>query len=121
MATCSIVKATGGPTDGLVNAQGQPNLANSDAKTLPNSSAYQAGTPQQAQDAGNAGQIALGVISEDGHGHIVTVAPEMISGIQDVGKYGPLVNNIGATVSITSANNVFRNPDNQPTWYIPNP
>lgn len=121
ISVCAIVKATGGATDGIVNAQGQPNLANTDVKTLADSSAYQVGTPQQAQDAANAGQIAIGVISETGHGHIVTTAPELIPGTQDVGKFGPLVNNIGASVGITNANNVFRNPNNQPTWYVPVP
>lgn len=121
MATCAIVRGVGASTDGLVNAQGQPNLANTDVKTLANSSAYQPGTPQQAQDAANAGQIAMGVISETGHGHIVTVAPELVPGTQDVGKYGPLINNIGASVGVTNANSVFRNPNNQPTWYVPVP
>ena len=118
-ATCAIVRAVGGSTNGLVNAQGQPNLANTDAQTLAHSPNYQVGTPQQAQDAANAGQVAFGVAAADPHGHIVTVRGELIPGHQNVQQNGPLINNIGGSVGVTDANRVFRSET--PTWYVPKP
>jgi RHS repeat-associated protein len=118
-ATCAIVRGVGGSTNGLVDAQGNPNLANTDARTLANSPDYQVGTPQQAQDAANAGQVALGVAAADPNGHIVTVRPELIPGYQNVQQNGPLINNIGGSVGVTNANKVFRSET--PTWYIPEP
>jgi hypothetical protein len=117
MATCQIVKATGTTTDGLVNAQGTPNLANTDAKNLANSTSWVPVTPQEAQNLANQGVTVVGVISETGHGHIVTVRPEMLPGTQDVGKNGPLVNNIGAHVGVTNGNNAFGGAT--PQYYAP--
>jgi hypothetical protein len=118
IATTSIARATGAPVDGLVNAQGQPNLANADAETLPRSSSWYPVTPQQAQDlATKRGLTVLGVAPEAKHGHIVTVSPELVPGTQDVGRYGPIINNIGAGVGIASANKIFKR--SQPAYYAP--
>ncbi len=96
-------------------ANGTPNLANVDAKTL--AATGTPVTPQQAQDLANQGVFVVGVISETGHGHIVSVRPELIPGTQDVGKYGPLVNNIGGHVGVTNANNAFGGAT--PKYYVP--
>src|SRR5205807_5808844 len=117
IATCQIVKATGTTTDALVNAQGQPNLANTDARTLANSPAWHPVTPQESQNLANQGVTVVGVISETGHGHIVTVRPELLPGTQDVAAHGPLVNNIGAHVGVTNGNNAFGGAT--PTYYAP--
>jgi RHS repeat-associated protein len=117
IATCQIVTATGTTTDGLINAHGQPNLANTDAKTLANSPSWHQVTPQEAQNLANQGVTVVGVISETGHGHIVTVRPELLPGTQDVAAHGPLVNNIGGHVGVTDGNNAFRGAT--PTYYAP--
>ncbi len=117
MATCQIVRATGTTTDALVNASGTPNLANTDAKTLANSPAWRPVTPEEAQNLANQGVTVVGVISESGHGHIVTVRPELLPGMQDVGAHGPLVNNIGGHVGVTNGNNAFGGAT--PTYYAP--
>ena len=117
IATCQIVRATGTTTDGLVNAHGQPNLANTDAQTLANSPAWRPVTPEEAQNLANQGVTVVGVISETGHGHIATVRPELLPGTQDVAAHGPLVNNIGGHVGITNGNNAFGGAT--PTYYAP--
>lgn len=116
-ATCQIVEATGAPTNGLESATGTPNLANTDAKTLPNSPDWGKVDPQTAQNLATLGVTVLGVRPEDPHGHIVTVAPEMLPGDQNVQKYGPLINNIGGSIGVTNANNVFRGTP--ATYYAP--
>jgi hypothetical protein len=115
IATCQIGKAVGAPLGSLTNANGTPNLANVDAKTL--AATGTPVTPQQAQDLANQGVFVVGVISETGHGHIVSVRPELIPGTQDVGKNGPLVNNIGGHVGVTNANNAFGGAT--PKYYVP--
>jgi RHS repeat-associated protein len=117
IATCQIVKATATTTDGLVNAHGQPNLANTDAHTLANSPSWHQVTPQEAQNLANQGVTVVGVISEAGHGHIATVRPELLPGTQDVAAHGPLVNNIGGHVGVTNGNNAFGGAT--PTYYAP--
>jgi len=115
-ATCQIAKATNAPTDALLDPKtGLPNLANTDARTLANSPDWGKVSPQTAQDLATLGVTVLGVRPEDPHGHIVSVAPEMIPGDQNVKKYGPLINNIGGTIGVTNANNIFRGA--QPTYY----
>jgi hypothetical protein len=94
-----------------------PNLANTDAKTLANSPDWGKVDPQTAQDLATLGVTVLGVAAADPHGHIVTVAPEMVSGDQNVQKNGPLINNIGGTIGVTNANNIFRSA--QPAYYAP--
>ena len=37
----------------------------------------------------NRGVTVVGVMFETGHGHILTVRPELLPGTQDVGRYGP--------------------------------
>jgi RHS repeat-associated protein len=116
-ATCQIVEATGAPTNGLESAAGTPNLANTDARTLAASDAWGKVSPQTAQDLATLGVTVLGVAAADPHGHIVTVAPEMLSGDQNVQMNGPLINNIGGKIGVTNANNVFVTA--QPTYYAP--
>ncbi len=117
IATCQIVRNTGTTTEGLVNQNGTPNLANTDAKTLANSNAWRPVSPQEAQNLANQGVTVVGVVAEAGHGHIVTVRPELLPGTQDVGKYGPLVNNIGGHVGVTNGNNAFGG--GTPQYYAP--
>ena len=117
IATCQIVKATGTTTNGLIDANGNPNLANADAKSLANSPAWHPVTPEEAQNLANKGVTVVGVLPEEGHGHIVTVRPEMIPGDQDVAAHGPLVSNIGAHVGVTNGNNAFGGAT--PTYYAP--
>jgi hypothetical protein len=74
-------------------------------------------TPQTAQDLATLGVTVLGVAAADPHGHIVTVAPEMLPGDQNLKKYGPLINNIGGSIGVTNANKIFRST--QPTYYAP--
>jgi len=116
-ATCNIVENTGAPTNGLEDKNGNPNLANTDAKTLANSPDWGKVDPQTAQDLATLGVTVLGVRAEDPHGHIVTVAPEMLPGDQNVQKNGPLINNIGGSIGVTNANNVFRGTP--ATYYAP--
>jgi hypothetical protein len=107
-ATCQVAKATGTTTDALVNTKGIPNLANTDAKTLANSPSWRVVTSDEAQRLANQGVTVVGVIAETGHGHIVTVRPELLPGAQNVGQYGPLVNNVGASIGVMNANDAFR-------------
>lgn len=65
----------------------------------------------------NQGITVVGVLSDTPHGHIVTVRPELLPGTQDVGKNGPLVNNIGASVGITDGNKAFGG--GTPQYYAP--
>ena len=117
-ATCQIAQATDAPTGALLDPKtGLPNLANTDAKTLANSPDWGKVDPQTAQDLATLGVTVLGVAAADPHGHIVTVAPEMVSGDQNVQKNGPLINNIGGTIGVTNANNIFRSA--QPAYYAP--
>ncbi len=117
-ATCQIATATNAPTGALLDPKtGLPNLANTDAKTLANSPDWGKVDPQTAQDLATLGVTVLGVRPEDPHGHIVTVAPEMLPGDQNVQKYGPLINNIGGSIGVTNANNVFRGTP--ATYYAP--
>jgi hypothetical protein len=102
----------------LLDSNGNPNLANTDARTLANSPDYYQVTPQQAQDLATLGVPVLGAAAADPHGHIVTVAPELVPGDQNVGKNGPLINNIGGSIGVVNANSVFRSE--QPTYYAPN-
>jgi RHS repeat-associated protein len=117
-ATCQIVKDTGTSTNGLVDKNGNPNLANTDAKTLANSPDWKPATPEEAQQAANQGVVALGVQANDPHGHILTAAPELIPGLQDVSQHGPVVANIGGSIGIANANNVFSRSETV-TWYVP--
>jgi RHS repeat-associated protein len=117
IATCQIAKNTGTTTDALVNKSGTPNLANTDAETLANSPSWKPVSPEEAQKLANEGVTVVGVISETGHGHIVTVRPELVPGLQDVGKYGPVVNNIGASVGVMNGNKAFRGAT--PQYYAP--
>jgi len=116
-ATCQVATATNAPTGALLDKNGNPNLANTDAKTIANSPDWGKVSPQTAQDLATLGVTVLGVRPEDPHGHIVTVAPEMLSGDQNVQKYGPLINNIGGSIGVTNANNVFRGTP--ATYYAP--
>jgi RHS repeat-associated protein len=117
-ATCQIATATNAPTGALLDPKtGLPNLANTDAKTIANSADWGKVSPQTAQDLATLGVTVLGVRPEDPHGHIVTVAPEMLPGDQNVQKYGPLINNIGGSIGVTNANNVFRGTP--ATYYAP--
>ena len=117
IATCQIVRNTGTTTDALVDKNGTPNLANTDAKTLANSPAWKPVSAQEAQNLANQGVTVVGVIFETGHGHIVTVRPELLPGTQDVGRYGPLVNNIGQNVGVTNGNKAFEG--GTPQYYAP--
>jgi RHS repeat-associated protein len=121
-ATCQIARDTGTSTNGLVDRNGNPNLANTDARTLPNSPDWRPATAEEAQQAANQGVVALGVKSADPHGHILTATPEMIPGMQDVGRNGPLVNNIGGSVGISNAYgdrpHVWSSSEGV-TWYVP--
>ncbi len=116
IATCQIVGATGAPTDGLVNANGTPNLANVDARTLPNSPQWHEVTPEEAQNLANQGvTVVAAQANPGGHGHIATVRPELLPGTQEYIGQGPLINNIGRYVDIRSADQAFA--PNQPVRY----
>jgi RHS repeat-associated protein len=121
-ATCAIAEDIGASTNGLVNENGVPNSANTDATTLANSPDWRPATPQEAQQAGNQGVLALGARPDDPRGHILSVAPELMPGLHDVGRNGPQVNQIGATVGIMNAYGdrprVWTSPQGI-TWYVP--
>jgi RHS repeat-associated protein len=121
-ASCQIATDVGADTEPLVDQNGRPNLANTDATTLANSGAYRAATPEEAQQAANQGVIAFGVKPADPHGHILTAEPELMPGLQDVGSNGPLVNNIGGSVGTANAYGakprVWASSEGV-TWYVP--
>ncbi len=116
-ATCRIAQDTGTSTNGLVDQNGNPNLANTDARTLANSPSWRPVTPEEAQNLADKGVTVVGVVAENPHGHIVTVRPELEPGVQTALGQGPLINNIGGSVGIANANSVFRRDD--PTYYAP--
>jgi len=120
LATCDIVSNAGGPTGTLTDKNGNPNLANTDARTLAKSSEYHEVTPEEAQKLANQGVPVLAVQENPGrHGHIATVRPELMPGLgQSLGQ-APMINNIGARRDIGTADQSFLR--NQPVrYYAPN-
>ena len=120
LATCDIVSTVGGPTDPLTDKNGNPNLANTDARTLANSSQYHEVSPQEAQNLANQGVPVVAVQSNPGgHGHVATVRPELMPGLgQSLGQ-APSINNIGARRDIGTADQSFRR-DQPVHYYAPN-
>ena len=117
-AVCQTAQATNAPMGALLNpTNGQPNVANIDVKTLANSDDWGKVSPQTAQDLATLGVTVVGAAFEDPHGHVVTVAPEMVPGDQNVQKYGPLINNVGGRIGVTNANSIPWGT--QPTYYAP--
>ena len=115
-ATCSIIKAVGGPMDALTNASGTPNLANTDARTLANSPRWREVTPQEAQNLTNRGVIVVAAqANTGGHGHVATVRPELMPGLAQGLGQAPLMNNIGSKLEIAPAANTFSR--SQPVRY----
>ena len=119
LATCNTVESVGGPIDAITDKNGQPNLANTSAQQLPNSSQWHEVSPQEAQNLANQGVPVVGVQEHSGHGHEVTVAPELMPGLT-MHLYGsPLVNNVGARVGVMAASQAFST--SQPVhYYAPN-
>jgi hypothetical protein len=73
--------------------------------------------PSTAPRTSNYEQDTVRVIAEQGHGHIVTVRPELLPGTQNVGEYGPLVSNVGGRVGVMNADDAFRGAT--PVYYAP--
>jgi RHS repeat-associated protein len=123
IATCKIAKATGAPLDPLTDKNGNPNLANTDNKTLPNSSQYHEVTPEDAQNLANKGVTVIAVQGSAGpHGHITTVRPDntYFSPYEvRAGGEGPVINNIGRHVEVDRAFQAFAK-DRPVRYYAPN-
>jgi hypothetical protein len=131
IATYDIVKRMGGPVQTLEYDKGKAALANQAAHQLAKDSLLPSGrwrgvdTPVEAQNLANQGVVVVGVQQgtrdENGnrkHGHMVTVRPELTPGfaadnqhqLASSGKsaqFTPVVNNIGSSISIEPAANVF--------------
>jgi RHS repeat-associated protein len=123
IATCKIARATGAPLDPLTDKNGTPNLANTDNKTLPNSSKYHEVTPEEAQQLANTGVTVIAVQGSSGpHGHITTVRPDnTYFSPYEVrpGGQGPVINNIGRHVEVDRASQAFAK-DRPVRYYAPN-
>jgi RHS repeat-associated protein len=121
LATCAVAKDAGAPLDALTNAHGQPNLANAAATQLATSPSWHEVTPEEAQTLANQGQVVVGVQENPaGHGHEVTVRPELMPGLAQSMGQAPIVNNIGAHVGVVPASQAFSS--SQPVhYYAPNP
>lgn len=122
LATCFVVRQTGAPIEPLLSPSGQPALANTDNRNLPNSSDYTRVSPQQAQDLANQGVTVIAVQGSEGpHGHIATVRPTdtYFASYENPGSgSGPMINNIGGRVGVMSESSSFSH--NQPvTYYAP--
>jgi len=123
IATCKIAQATGAPLDPLTDKNGTPNLANTDNRTLPNSSKYHEVTPEEAQSLANQGITVIAVQGSAGpHGHIATVRPDnTYFSPYEVrpGGEGPVINNIGRHVEVDRASQAFAK-DRPVRYYAPN-
>jgi len=123
VATCKIARATGAPLDPLTDTNGNPNLANTDNRTLPNSSQYHEVTPEEAQNLANQGVTVIAVQGSAGpHGHIATVRPDdtYFSPYEvRAGGEGPVINNIGRHVEVDRASQAFAR-DQPVRYYAPN-
>jgi hypothetical protein len=108
LATCSILKTYGGPLDGSLTTNGIPNMANTDVKTLANSPNWREVSPEEAQNLANQGVPVVASQGSPGpHGHIATVRPELLPGTQAQLGQGPLINNIGRHLNVTSAGGLY--------------
>ncbi len=106
-ATCSIVETVGGPM-GALTSNGQPNLANTNAQTLPNSPDWREVTPEEAQVLANQGVVVVAAQGNPGgHGHVATVRPELMPGVAQHLGQAPLINNIGARREVSPAAAAF--------------
>jgi hypothetical protein len=119
-ATYAIVKAANGPTDGLEYPNGVPAVANDAARYLPLSKAWDRVQPQDAQDLANQGTVVVGVQSNPGgHGHMVTVRPEIVPGVSEMSGEAPLVNNVGRERNILPADRAFPDSSLPVRYYAP--
>jgi hypothetical protein len=120
MATCSTVESVSGPTGAIEDKSGQPNLANTAAQQLPNSSQWHEVSPQEAQNLANQGVPVVAVQANPaGHGHEATVAPELMPGLTMQLSGTPSISNVGHAVGVMPASEAFSS--SRPVhYYAPN-
>lgn len=120
----------GAPLGALSNdnpqARGTPAAtANEMASNLAHSDQYHPVSPADAQRLANQGVLVIAVQPHAGHGHVATVRPDTLNeAVHNAGGRGPLINNVGRTVGIFSAqgppgNRAFLNSP-EPVYYTPN-
>jgi hypothetical protein len=79
---CSVKMSDGKPVAAPFTFDGNPNLANTDARTLANSSQYHEVSPEEAQKLANQGvPVVAAQENPGGHGHVATVRPELMPGL----------------------------------------
>lgn len=108
--------------DALVypNSNGQYRVANDVAASLPKSPDWRAVSPYEAQRLANEGVVAVGVQrNPGGHGHMVTVRPELQPGSNESIGAPPTVNNVGKRVGVGPDSWAFE-PGQPVNYYVPN-
>jgi hypothetical protein len=111
-ATFCIVRDMGGSLRPLGDAQGQPYAANQMAQNLATSTDYRDVTPEEAQRLANQGNLVIGAwFNPQGHGHVVTVRPDGVTGDEPFGRSGPLLNDIGENDWIARQSGAFKAAD----------
>ena len=120
-ATHDIVQSAGGSTDGLTYPNGTTAVANDAGRYLPNSKDWQEVSPQDAQNLANQGTAVVGVQrNPGGHGHMVTVRPEVMPGLAQSLGQAPIVNSIGEKREIVPAAQAFPDQSQPVRYYAPN-
>jgi len=138
-AVCETVKRTKGPMGALTYPNGEYDVANDAARYLAEDAMLPSGhwravdTPREAQELANQGIVVVGVQTNRGrdergrqrHGHMVTVRPEASPGLAESVERKlssamerqvlPIVNNVGAAISVESAATAFEK--SQPVHY----
>jgi hypothetical protein len=120
-ATCDIVQKVNGPMAALkYPGSGNMAVANDAARYLAKSPNWREVTPQDAQRLANRGIVVVGVqANPGGHGHMVTVRPEIMPGLAESLGVAPIVNNIGARINVVPARDAFDRELAPPRYYSP--